>query len=105
MRRLVAFHHDRMTAIAGLADFGIELDTAEKGNPELLRGALAAALGEDVNLVLAMRADEIAHVLDDAENVDLHLLEHLDRLARVLQRDVAGRGYDDGPGQRHGLHQ
>ena len=31
--------------------------------------------------------------------------EHLESLARILQADVAGRGDDDGAGERDGLHQ
>ena len=37
---------------------------------------------------------EVRHVLDDAEHGDLHLLEHLESLARVDQREVV-RGGDD----------
>ena len=70
-----------------------------------LRRALAAAGGEDIDLVIAVRADEVAHVLGDAEDFDVHLVEHLDGLARILQRNVGGRGDDDGAGQRHGLGQ
>ncbi len=47
--------------------------------------SLAAALGEDVDLVMAVRADEVTHVFDNAENIDLYLLKHLDRFASVLQ--------------------
>ena len=92
-------------AIAAFADGGDEFDGTEKGNVELRRGALGAALGEDVDLVMAMRAGEVAHVFDDAEDFDVDLGEHLEGLAGVLQADVAGRGDDDGAGERHGLHQ
>ena len=43
VRRLIAFEHDGMAAIAALADLGVELDRAEKRHAELLGGALAAA--------------------------------------------------------------
>src|ERR1035437_9638647 len=102
---LVALEHDWLAAVATLANVGIEFDAAEKRHPELLRGARPAALGEDVNLVLAMRADEETHVLHDADDVHLHLLKHLEGFARVLQRYVARRGDHDCARQRHSLHQ
>jgi hypothetical protein len=49
--RLVAFHHDGMAAVAAFADVGIEFDGAEERHAELLRGALASAFGEDVDLL------------------------------------------------------
>ena len=39
-------------------------------------------------------ADVHAHVLDDAEHRHVDLFEHLERLARVEQGDVLGRGHD-----------
>ncbi len=47
----------------------------------------------------------MAHVLDDAEDFDVDLVEHFEGLARVLQRDIGGGGDDDGAGERHGLHE
>src|SRR5208283_5207552 len=105
MRRLVAFEHDWLPAVATLANIGIQFDAAEEWHVKLQRGALAAALGEDVNLLMAVRADEVAHVLYDAKDVHLHLPEHLDGFARVLQRNVARRSDHDGASQRHGLDQ
>jgi hypothetical protein len=58
-----------------------------------------------VLLVTALGADVDAHVLDDAEDGDIHLLEHLQALARVDQRDVLWRGDDHGAGHRHLLRQ
>jgi hypothetical protein len=43
------------------------------------------------------------HVLDDAEDGDADLLEHLEPLAGVDQGDVLGRGDDDRSGHRHAL--
>jgi hypothetical protein len=45
----------------------------------------------------AVRADVHRHVLDDAEDRDADLLEHLEALARVDERDVLRRGDDDAP--------
>ena len=56
---------------------------------------------EDLAPSRAVRADEEAHVLDDAEHGDVHLAEHGDRLDRVGVGDVLGRGDDDRPRQAH----
>ena len=55
--------------------------------------------------MMAMRAGEVAHVLDDAENFDVDLGEHLQSLARILKADVAGRGDDNCAGEGNGLHE
>ena len=60
---------------------------------------LAAAVAEDL-VALAVVADEIAHVLDDAQHRHAHLAEHLQPLAGVDQADVLRRRDDDGPGER-----
>ena len=51
VRRLIALEHDRLAGIAALADVGIDLNAAQERHAELSRRALAAALGEDVDLV------------------------------------------------------
>ena len=71
--RLLAGQNHGMTGISALANRRIELDASEERHVELLRRALAAAGGEDIDLVIAVRADEVAHVLDDAEDFDAHL--------------------------------
>ena len=48
-----------------------------------------------------MRADEGAHILDDAEHRHVHLAEHVEPLARVDQREVLRRRDDDRAGERH----
>jgi hypothetical protein len=69
------------------------------------RHAIAAAGTEDVLGMAALGADVDAHVLDDAEDGDADLLEHLQALARVEQRDVLRRGDDHRAGHRHLLRQ
>ena len=66
---------------------------------------LAAAFAEDAFFVAAVRADMQAHVLDHAEHRDADLLEHLQALARIDQRDVLRRGDDHRAGDRHVLRQ
>ncbi len=105
VRRFGTGESDGHAGVAGLADLGDQLDGAEERDVELLRGALGAAAGEDVDLVMAVRAGEVRHVLDDAEDFDVDLVKHFEGLARVLQRDVGGGGDDDGSGERDGLHE
>ena len=52
-----------------------------------------------------MRAHKITHVLDHAGDIHLHLPEHLNRLARVLQRNIRWRRDHHRPRQRHRLYQ
>src|SRR5207302_6894282 len=63
-RTLFAGERQRTSGITGLADFGVELHGAEQRNAKLAGGALASAFGKDVDFVSAMRAHEVAHVLD-----------------------------------------
>ena len=55
--------------------------------------------------VPAARADVHAHVLDDAEHRHRNLLEHLQPLAGVGERDVLGSRHDDGSRDRHSLRE
>ncbi|MCY1361370.1 hypothetical protein D9M69_480350 [compost metagenome] len=55
--------------------------------------------------VTAVRADVHRHVLHDAQDRHADLLEHLDALARVEQRDVLRRGDDHRARHRHALAQ
>ena len=53
-----------------------------------------AARAEQFVALAAIGADEIAHVLDHAENRAVQLVEHRDRPRRVEQRHVLRRGDD-----------
>src|SRR5215467_1535381 len=65
--------------------------------------ALAAPLAEDVGFVATAGADEVAHVLDDAERRDVELLIHRDGTSAVRQRYLLRRRHDDRAGHRDGL--
>ena len=82
--RAFAFENGGFAAVSGFADVGIELDVPQERNLELLRCFLSPAAGENIDLVTAMRADEVAHVLDHAYDIHLHLAKHFDGLAGVL---------------------
>src|SRR4051812_11429614 len=94
-----------MTRVAALADVGIEFHLSQEGQSELLCGPGAASLGKDVDLLVAMRTDEMAHVFDQANNLNFNLAEHFYGFARVLEGDIAGRGNYDGPTYGDSLNQ
>src|SRR2546430_176093 len=83
--------YQRFTLVASLPQLGIKLNRAQKWHPKLLGGSLPTTFGKDINLVLAMRANKMTHILDDSKNIHLQLFEHLNRFAGVLQRHI-GRG-------------
>src|SRR5271163_5068697 len=55
--------------------------------------------------MLAVRAGEVTHVFDHAYDIHLHLAEHFDGFARILQRDVGRRRNNDRAGQWDSLNQ
>src|SRR5258708_18959503 len=88
MRRIFAFKRSRLAVVAASAYFGIEFDGAHEGNGEFSRSALDAAFGENVDLLVAMRTFEVAHVLHNSEKINAPSAEHFDGLAAVLKRNV-----------------
>ena len=69
--------------------------------PSFSASSPGAAVAEDVALVAAVRADEGAHVLDDAEHRDVDLAEHVEALSGIQQGDVLRCRDDHRAGQRH----
>src|SRR6516164_2183015 len=90
--------------IATLGHARIDGDLAEEGHPRIASESLAAAVAEDL-VALAVFADEVAHVLDNAEHRHAHLPEHLQPLPGIDETYFLWGGDDDGPGERHGLGQ
>src|ERR1700674_5537874 len=87
--RIAGFGHGyRGTRIGGFADLEVERHLAEKLGAEPLGFEAGAAMAEDLAAAAAMRAQEIAHVLDDAEHRHVDLLEHVEPFAGVEQRNV-----------------
>jgi hypothetical protein len=84
-----------------LADADVERQRAEERHVVVAAHALAPAFAEDVLGVPALAADVDRHVLDDADDRHADLLEHLEALARVDERDVLRRGDDHRAGDRH----
>src|SRR5215218_9614660 len=83
----LAVHHGR-ARIRGGADRHVQRDLAQERYPELLGLVARAAMTENVGFRAALRALEIAHVLDDAEHGHVDLLEHRKPPPGVDQRQV-----------------
>src|SRR5271168_2128917 len=105
MERVFSLKHGRRAAVACFTNFWIKLDASEEGNVELLRGFFRASARKDVDFVLAMRASKVTHVFDHAYDIHLHLAEHFDGFARILQRNIGRSRNDDSSGQRDSLNQ
>src|SRR5882757_4275913 len=105
MWRIFAFEDCWRTAVPRFTDFGIEFHASKKWHIELLCSLFRAPTRENIDLMLAMGTDEVTHVLDHADNVDLHLTKHFNGFAGVLQGDVRGSRDDNrtGPRQMRGL--
>src|SRR5437764_309873 len=91
-RRTIGIRDDGgSTGIGLLANADIERQRAEKRHVVFAAHLFGAAFAEDVFGVTAVRADVDRHVFDDADDGYAHLLEHLQPLARIDQRDVLRR--------------
>ena len=102
-RRLGLADDERHAGIAPLADRLVNRNPPEKRNAEIAGHLLAAAVAEDISLVLAVTAHEVAHVLDDAERRDVELFVHRDRAARIRQRHLLRRRHDNRARNGHRL--
>src|SRR5579875_2337059 len=98
-------HDDRIADVAALPDRAHQRDLTQERHAVTCRRPLSAAVAEDVGALPAAWADEVAHVLDDAQDGRLHFLEHRQALDRVGQGDILRRGDDDRAGERNALHQ
>src|SRR5690606_7299507 len=90
--------HRGAAAVGLLANPDVERQPTRVLHPVFGSHLLPAAGAEDMLRVATVRTDVDRHVLDDAEDRDTDLLEHLEALARVEQRDVLGRRHDDRAG-------
>src|SRR3954467_748209 len=96
---------NRATRVTALANDRVDRDLTEERHTVLLRRAPPATFAEDRGDGAAARADEPTHVLDDADDRRLHLLEHLQTLDRIGQGDILRRGDDDCTGEGNLLRQ
>ena len=70
-RRIVELGHKVLAGLGGHGQVRVDGDGSEEGNAGNFCQLLAAALGEDVGAVLAVRTDEAGHVLDDSQNFEI----------------------------------
>ena len=90
--------HDRHADVAARSDGLGHRHGAEERHVQFLGEPSPAAAAEQVGLVAAGRAGEVAHVLDDAKHRDVQLPVHVDGAPRVGHRDGLRRGHDHGAG-------
>jgi len=88
---------DRTPLVPAGDDVGVEGYRTEERDAELPAHPLAAAAAKDIRVLPTVRAGERAHVLDDAEDGDVHRLEHPEPAAGNLETHVLRRRYDDRP--------
>ena len=94
---------DGKTAVRCLANPDVERNLAQEGDPQPGGLLPRTAVGEDFRAVSAGRAGEVAHVLDNPENGNVHLAEHVESLAGVDERQILWCGDDHGAGERRPL--
>src|SRR5882762_7057771 len=100
--RAVGFgYDDGMPTVGRGADVEMQRDLAQERDAEFVGLLARAAMAEDFRALAAMGAEEVAHVLDDAEHRHGDLAEHAQSLARIDQGDVLRRRDDHRAGQRH----
>jgi hypothetical protein len=93
----------RPASVRLLANADVERQAPQQLDRVLLSHARTAPRAEDRLFMTAFRAHVRAHVLDDTEHRHRYLLEHAQPLAGIEQRDVLGRGDDDGTADGHAL--
>ena len=98
---------DGLAAIAAFADALDDRDLSEQRDVQFLGQAFAAFFAEEVVFVLRQFGrGEPGHVLDEAEDGDVHLLarEHADSLAGIGEGDFLRRTDYDGTGDGKRLY-
>src|SRR5436309_3304057 len=75
----------RTAGLPSSPNLRVELNATQEIHTELARRLLCPAPREDINLVVAMRANKVAHVFDHPGDIDFHLPEHLNGLAGILK--------------------
>src|SRR5439155_11031265 len=80
-------------------------NAAQERDVQLRGQLLAAAVAEDVGLVMAVGTYEVAHVLDDAQRGDVELLVHRNRATGIGERHLLRRRDHDRACHRNRLAQ
>ena len=81
----------------------IQRDGAQEGDLVVFGQFFTATLLEQVDLLVAVGADQAAHVLHHAQDPAFGDLQEIDGLAHIGQRDLLRRGHHDALGVGYGL--
>ena len=103
----VRIQGDGLAAIAAFADALDDRDLSEQRDVQFLGQAFATFFAEEVVFVLRqLGGGEPGHILDEAEDGDVHLLarEHADSLAGIGEGDFLRRADHDGTGDGKRLY-
>src|SRR5688500_12816417 len=68
--------NDRVAGVAAYYHLRVDWHFAEEGDAEHFGGLASAAVTEDLFALATVAADEVTHVLDDAEDRNVDLAEH-----------------------------
>src|SRR5262245_21258459 len=94
-RRFIAEVSASLAGVTAYPDADVDRHFAKKRHVEFRRPLLRTARAEDVVSLAAIRADEVAHVLDHAEHRNMNLAEHRDSLHGIEQRNILRSTHDD----------
>ena len=94
LRRIRGFHDNGFARVAADRDGRIDGDFPEERDGQALGGSPSPTILEDLGALLAVRTDEITHVLDDAKDRDFHFLEHANGFKDIRQRHILWCGDD-----------
>ena len=95
----------RLAGVTLQAEGGIEGYLSQKRMAELIGSLARAPVPEDVFPMSALRADVIAHVLDQAKDGHPQLLKHGDGFGGHVQGEILRRRDNHGTGERDRLRQ
>ena len=77
----------------------------EKRDVHRFRCPLASALTEYIDALRSPRNQHVAHILDNAEHVHSHLLEHEHGLSSIFERHLGRRSHNNRARYRSSLNQ
>ena len=86
-------NENRYSFIAAFPKRGRDWNFTEIGNVETLRGPLRSAAGKNLMVFSTAVADEVAHILDNADDRNHHFVEHRLGSNDIRERNVL-RGRD-----------
>src|SRR3989441_11418974 len=98
-------HDNRLARVGQVGKVRLQRYLTQQRHAELVREPRATAREEDLGALAAVRADEVAHVLDHAEHRDADPLEHLRAAQAVPHRDLLRGRHDERAADVHRLRE